>query len=227
MIKLININFGFNKVILKDVNLTLESRNQIIGVLGPNGAGKTTLLNVLAGYYQKYAGDLETDKTFLLPDTEYIPEDLMIKKCIRMFPHLYRNFNVTRAEQMVDFLHLDRNKRFKEFSKGMKEQTHILLALAQDVDTYLFDEPLAAVDPYNRKILLNLIEKFRRKDSKVLISTHLIEDIHSVFDEVIFIRDGRILLYEPVAKIMENCHGSLEEKYLEVMGNENSLNRSI
>ncbi len=109
----------------------------------------------------------------------------------------------------------------------MKEQTHILLALAQDVDTYLFDEPLAAVDPYNRKILLNLIEKFRRKDSKVLISTHLIEDIHSVFDEVIFIRDGRILLYEPVAKIMENCHGSLEEKYLEVMGNENSLNRSI
>ncbi|MGX6995243.1 ATP-binding cassette domain-containing protein [Pediococcus acidilactici] len=221
MISMKNVVFGFNEPILKDINLVIEDNDQIIGLLGPNGAGKTTLLNTLAGYYQKFSGEVSCEKTFLLPDEEYIPHDLTIEKCLRIFPKLYTQFNVNRAKEMVEFLNLENNKKFGDFSKGMKEQVHILMALAQDVDTYLFDEPLAAVDPYNRKILIELIQKFRRNNSNVIISTHLIEDIHNLFEEVIFLKEGKIILHESVQNLMKGeKQERLEEKYLEVMAND-------
>jgi ABC-2 type transport system ATP-binding protein len=224
MLQIQNLNFGFKGKILDDVNLTVKSEGQVIALFGPNGAGKTTILNVLADYYQKKTGTVRTDSTFFfLPDHSYIPEDWTIKKCLTAFTQLYTTFNVTRAQKMLDSLKLDYNKKIGEYSKGMKEQLHTVLALAQDVDTYLFDEPLAAVDPLTRERLLSFIMNDRKPGSNIIISTHLIGDVSDIFDEVIFIDEGRIILHDSVQNLLKQYNDSLENIYKEVMTHANSF----
>jgi len=224
MIKIQSLNFGFKQKILDDVCLNIGNEGQVIALFGPNGAGKTTILNVLADYYQKKTGTIKTDNTFFfLPDKEYIPNDLTIAKCLVYFQHLYTTFNVERAQKMLGGLKLDFNKKIGEYSKGMKEQLHIVFALAQDVDTYLLDEPLASVDPLTRERLVSFIMNDRKPGSNVIISTHLIGDIANLFTEVIFIDEGKILLYEKTEVLMAKHNRDLEAIYKEVMMNVSSF----
>jgi len=224
MIEIQNLNFGFKQNILDDICLRIEDDGQVIALLGPNGAGKTTILNVLANYYQKSTGTIKTENSFFfLPDKEYIPEDLTITKCLHAFEQLYTTFNVTRAEKMFDKLKLDFNKKIGEYSKGMKEQLHTVLALAQDVDTYLLDEPLAAVDPLTRERLIDFIMNDRRVGSNVIVSTHLIGDVSDIFDEVIFIDEGKIMLHDKVDEVIKKYDQPLEDVYKEVMRNARSF----
>ncbi|HIB1875205.1 TPA: ATP-binding cassette domain-containing protein [Enterococcus faecium] len=218
MIKIVDLTFGFKKPILKNISLNIEDENQIIGLLGPNGAGKTTLLNILGNYYQKFSGKIEgNNKVFFIPDKEYIPLDFSINDCLSIFPKVYPFFNTDRAVKMINFLDIDRTIKLSDFSKGMKEQVHIVFGLSQDVDTYLFDEPLASIDPFHRETLIKLIKNYRRPNSNVLLSTHLISDVEDVFEEVIFIDSGKILLHEKYLELMKTSFNGLEKKYLEVM----------
>ena len=106
------------------------------------------------------------------------------------------------------------------YSKGMKEQLHLAFLLCHDVDTYLLDEPLAAVDPLTRDILIDLIMKFKTNSGVTIISTHLIQDMDKLFDEVIFMSNGKILLYNSVPQLFEKYPGlSLDDIYKEVNRN--------
>lgn len=220
MLSIKHLSFGYTRdLILKDVTIDILNNNQIIALLGPNGAGKTTLLNVVANYYQKYTGNLnkEAYSAFMLPDIPYIPQDMTITGCLNDFQKLYSSFNRERAEQMLDYLQLDFNKQISDYSKGMKEQLHLVFALAQDVEYYLFDEPLAAVDPLTRDILISLIKGYRRPNSVAIISTHLVQDMEDLFDEVIMINNGKVVLYEETDKLMLEYPGqSLDAIYKEV-----------
>ncbi|HAR7074105.1 TPA: ABC transporter ATP-binding protein [Staphylococcus aureus] len=218
MIKIRNLYFSFGKkYILNDISLNIEQENKIIGLLGPNGAGKTTLFNILTNYYQKFQGEVNNkDFTyFLLPDGEYIPGNLTIKDCLKDFPELYFNFNKDRAIRMLEKLNLDFNKKISSFSKGMKEQLHLIFSLAQDVDLYVFDEPLAAVDPVTRDILIELIKNGRRENSVAIISTHLVQDMDELFYEVIIINHGKIVLYKNTKKLIDEHNDSLNNIYKE------------
>ncbi|MDS4004866.1 ABC transporter ATP-binding protein [Staphylococcus capitis] len=224
MIKLQNVSFGFEKKeILKNISLEIEQNDKIIGLLGPNGAGKTTLFNIIADYYQKYEGYINKREFthFLLPDREYIPGNLTINKCLRDFKKIYAHFNETRALNMLEKLDLDFNKRISSFSKGMKEQLHLIFALAQDVDLYIFDEPLAAVDPVTRDILIDLIRNWRRKNSIAIISTHLVQDMDNLFDEYIIINNGKILSHEKTKEVIQTQSKSLNDIYKESVKNAN------
>ena len=224
MIKLQNVSFGFEKKeILKNISLEIEQNDKIIGLLGPNGAGKTTLFNIIADYYQKYEGYINKREVthFLLPDREYIPGNLTINKCLRDFKKIYAHFNETRALNMLEKLDLDFNKKISSFSKGMKEQLHLIFALAQDVDLYIFDEPLAAVDPVTRDILIDLIRNWRRKNSIAIISTHLVQDMDNLFDEYIIINNGKILSHEKTKEVIQTQSKSLNDIYKESVKNAN------
>ncbi|MBX5317032.1 MULTISPECIES: ATP-binding cassette domain-containing protein [Staphylococcus] len=218
MIKLKNIFFNFgNNNILSDINLNIEQENKIIGLLGPNGAGKTTLFNILTNYYQKYHGEINNDEFtyFLLPDKEYIPGNLTINTCLKDFQKLYTNFNKDRALKLLNKLNLDFNKKIADFSKGMKEQLHLIFSLAQDVDLYVFDEPLAAVDPVTRDILIELIKNGRKENSVAIISTHLVQDMDELFDEVIIINHGKIVLHEKTELLTNQYNDTLNNIYKE------------
>ena len=219
MLKLNNLSFKYNKEnILENLSLDIQNDNQIIALFGPNGAGKTTLLNVLAGFYQKYDGELLGDYTsFLLPDSNFIPGDMTIKSCLKDFQTLYRNFDVERASAMLDHLSLDINKKISYYSKGMKEQLHLIFTLAQDVDIYLLDEPLAAVDPLTRDVLIELILNYKKEGSIVLLSTHLIQDMDKLFEEVIFLNQGNVISYKTIKELRKEYPGmTMDDIYKEV-----------
>lgn len=211
------------KKIIKGMTLTTKKKGGVIGLLGPNGAGKTTLLNTLAGNIENYKGEFDIgDKWAFLPDSPFLYKYLTISECVDIFDKLYDDFDKNKAERLINLMNLNKNEKIKHCSKGMVEQIHIILTISRNVSTYLFDEPFASVDPLSREKLLDLLLNNRNSDSILLISTHLIDDIDYIFDEVIFMYDGEIIFHDDVKNALNEYGICLEKIYKEVMRNVDS-----
>ena len=212
-------NYG-QAVALMDVSLNIQP-GRIIGLLGPNGSGKTTIIKLINGLLQPSLGNIyihgqlpspaSKKVVSYLPDTTYLNENMKIVDAIRYFQDFYSDFNVQRAYQLLNDLHLLPNQKLNSLSKGNKEKVQLILVMSREADLYVLDEPIGGVDPAARDYILRTIIQNRRPNSSVLISTHLIADIEQVLDEVIFINQGRILLHENTT-VLRNQHGkSIDE----------------
>lgn len=205
---------------LDRITLQVDSNAGIIGVFGPNGAGKTTLFNAVAGQLPISSGTIAVKDNTLptyLPDRNVIYNFLSIKESIKLFSEYFQDFSAEIAGQVLETLKLDSNLKVSQLSKGMKEQLNLGLMLSRRSSLYLFDEPLAAVDPLTRDTLLNLIETFRPKQAAVLISTHLIYGLEKLFNECMVIYNGRLLLHQLCQELA--AEGGLENKVKEVLSN--------
>ena len=212
-------NYG-HEVALMDVSLNIQP-GRIIGLLGPNGSGKTTIIKLINGLLQPSLGNIyihgqlpspaSKKVVSYLPDTTYLSENIKISDAIRYFQDFYTDFNVQRAYQLLNDLHLHPNQKLNSLSKGNKEKVQLILVMSREADLYVLDEPIGGVDPAARDYILRTIIQNRRPNSSVLISTHLIADIEQVLDEAIFINQGRILLHENTT-VLRNQHGkSIDE----------------
>ena len=212
-------NYG-HEVALMDVSLNIQP-GRIIGLLGPNGSGKTTIIKLINGLLQPSLGNIyihgqlpspaSKKVVSYLPDTTYLNENMKIIDAIRYFQDFYADFNVQRAYQLLNDLHLQPNQKLNSLSKGNKEKVQLILVMSREADLYVLDEPIGGVDPAARDYILRTIIQNRRSNSSVLISTHLIADIEQVLDEAIFINQGRILLHENTT-VMRNQYGkSIDE----------------
>ena len=212
-------NYG-HEVALMDVSLNIQP-GRIIGLLGPNGSGKTTIIKLINGLLQPSLGNIyihgqlpsPASKKVIsyLPDTTYLNENMKINDAIRYFQDFYADFNVQRAYQLLNDLHLLPNQKLNSLSKGNKEKVQLILVMSREADLYVLDEPIGGVDPAARDYILRTIIQNRRPNSSVLISTHLISDIEQVLDDAIFINQGRILLHENTT-VLRNQHGkSIDE----------------
>ena len=212
-------NYG-HEVALMDVSLNIQP-GRIIGLLGPNGSGKTTIIKMINGLLQPSLGNIyihgqlpsPASKKVIsyLPDTTYLNENMKINDAIRYFQDFYADFNVQRAYQLLNDLHLLPNQKLNSLSKGNKEKVQLILVMSREADLYVLDEPIGGGDPAARDYILRTIIQNRRPNSSVLISTHLIADIEQVLDEAIFINQGRILLHENTT-VLRNQHGkSIDE----------------
>ena len=212
-------NYG-HEVALMDVSLNIQP-GRIIGLLGPNGGGKTTIIKLINGLLQPSLGNIyihgqlpspaSKKVVSYLPDTTYLNENMKIIDAIRYFQDFYSDFNVQRAYQLLNDLHLQPNQKLNSLSKGNKEKVQLILVMSREADLYVLDEPIGGVDPAARDYILRTIIQNRRPNSSVLISTHLIADIEQVLDEAIFINQGRILLHENTT-VLRNQHGkSIDE----------------
>ena len=212
-------NYG-HEVALMDVSLNIQP-GRIIGLLGPNGSGKTTIIKLINGLLQPSLGNIyihgqlpspaSKKVVSYLPDTTYLNENMKIIDAINYFQDFYADFNVQRAYQLLNDLHLHPNQKLNSLSKGNKEKVQLILVMSREADLYVLDEPIGGVDPAARDYILRTIIQNRRPNSSVLISTHLIADIEQVLDEAIFINQGRILLHENTT-VLRNQHGkSIDE----------------
>ena len=212
-------NYG-HEVALMDISLNIQP-GRIIGLLGPNGSGKTTIIKLINGLLQPSLGNIyihgqlpspaSKKVVSYLPDTTYLSENIKISDAISYFQDFYSDFNVQRAYQLLNDLHLHPNQKLNSLSKGNKEKVQLILVMSREADLYVLDEPIGGVDPAARDDILRTIIQNRRPNSSVLISTHLIADIEQVLDEAIFINQGRILLHENTT-VMRNQHGkSIDE----------------
>lgn len=214
----ITVQYG-KKSALQSVNLDLTEHGKIIGFLGPNGAGKTTLINLLVGNINSYSGkiDLSNNTIAFCPDKPFLYESMTVKEAINLYGSVYPDFDTEKAEKIFSKLSIDLNMKIHDGSKGIHEQIHIVLTLSRNTSLYIFDEPLAAVDPLTRDYLIKIILNNRPKDSNILMSTHLIKDIDYIFDSVIFINDGKILLHDSIQQLKEKYNKPLEDIFKEVI----------
>lgn len=214
-----------NYFALSDLTLTLE-RGQIVGLLGPNGSGKTTLIKLINGLLVPSDGHLavngcapgvETKKIIsYLPDQDYLGNQMRVRDALTLYTDFYRDFSLERAESMLDALEIDRHSRFSTLSKGTKEKVQLILVMSRDAQLYVLDEPIGGVDPAARDYILRTILTNYNENATVLISTHLISDIESVLDHVLFLKAGHLVLNESVDEIRTKYGKSVDNLFREV-----------
>ena len=215
----------FNKKALKGVNLTIQ-QGKIVGLLGPNGSGKTTFLKIAAGILHPSSGTILIDgqepgvytKSIVsyLPDTEYFFKWMKIKDAVQYFKDFYIDFDERKAFELLEFMKLDVNSSVKSLSKGMKEKLKLTLVLARKAKLYILDEPLGGVDPTAREKILDAIINNFSGNSSMIITTHLVNDIERIFDDVAFINDGVIVLQGNAEELRQSKNKSIDELYREV-----------
>lgn len=217
-------DYGTKKV-LKNVNLTIP-RGKIIGLLGSNGSGKTTLIKLINDLITPTKGEILINgehpginsKKIIsyLPERTYLSMDMKVKEIIEYFKDFYDNFDKDKAYELLKKLNINPNDKLKTMSKGTKEKVQLILVMSRKADLYILDEPIGGVDPAARDYILDTILKNFNKDASIIISTHLIADIERILDDVIFISDGKIVLYEEADKLRNKENKSIDMIFREM-----------
>ncbi len=215
----------FTKKALDGINLNIE-RGKIFGLLGPNGSGKTTFLKIAAGILRPSSGEILIDgnkpgvytKSIVsyLPDKDYLFKWMKIKDSIDFFNDFYKDFDREKANELLKFMNLDENSKVTALSKGMSEKLYLTLTLSRKAKLYVLDEPLGGVDPTTREKILDAILGNYTEDSSMIITTHLVNDIERLFDEVAFISEGKIMLTGNAEDLRREKSMSIDELYREV-----------
>ena len=197
-----------------------------VGLLGPNGSGKTTLIKLANGLLQPTAGSIKVAGMAPGPDTKaivsYLPERTYLNRWMRvsdavaLFQDFYDDFHPERAEEMLRSLQIDPKQRLGTLSKGTLEKVQLILVMSRAARLYLLDEPIGGVDPAARDYILNTILKNYERGATILLSTHLIWDIERILDNVVFIRNGQVVLASGVEEIHKNYGKSVDELFREV-----------
>lgn len=210
---------------LDSVNLTLEC-GKIIGLLGPNGSGKTTLLKIINGLLVpsngtitiggEQPGIITKQHISYLPDTTFFPKWMKVTNLFDFFDDFFADFERPKAKEMLQRLDIHEGMKLKHMSKGTLEKVQLVLTMSRHANLYCLDEPIGGVDPATRDYILQTIINNYSEDASVLISTHLIADVESVLDDVIFLQNGQIRLHSSVDEIREKEGQSVDSLFREV-----------
>lgn len=210
---------------LDELNLKLES-GKIVGLLGPNGYGKTTLIKILSGLLRQDKGTVlidgkkvgvETKKIVsYLPERGYLSLGMKIRDVAKFFEEFYEDFDIKRANAMIDELGLDRESRLKSLSKGNREKVQLIMVMSRKAKLYLLDEPMGGVDPAARDYILKTIISNYSEDATVIISTHLIQDVEQILDEVVFLKEGKVMFHRDVDELRMEEKKSVDALFREV-----------
>ncbi|MCD8090969.1 MAG: ABC transporter ATP-binding protein [Clostridiales bacterium] len=213
------------KKALDVIDLRLE-RGKIIGLLGPNGSGKTTLIKLANGLLTPTEGKIyidgkepgiETKKIIsYLPDKNALNSGMKISGLIKMFKDFYPDFRSDRAYNMICALDIDPEKRLKTLSKGNAEKIQLILVMCREAELYLLDEPIGGVDPAARDYIISSIINNYNPSASVLISTHLIADVEKILDDVIFLKEGKVVLHDTTDNIRDREEKSVDQLFREV-----------
>ena len=206
--------FG-NLKALDDINLVLEDK-KIYGILGRNGAGKTTLMRCLAGWIVPDEGEILLDgkkiygsdellsKIFFMSEARTWPKDMNFIEVAKVCKDFYQDsFNYEIALSYASKFNLNTKKKLSKLSTGYISIYKICLTLAMDTNIVMYDEPVLGLDANHRQLFYSLlVESYTRKMKMILISTHLIEEVSSLFEEVIIIKESKVLVYLPSEELV-------------------------
>ena len=209
-----------------DISFT-ASTGSIIGFLGPNGAGKSTTMKMLAGYLQPTSGtaelcglDVQKQPMEVKRIMGYLPEqtplyaDMYVKEFLLFVANTYSLKNPAfKVEETIKAVGLDAEqfKKIAMLSKGYKQRVGLAQAIIHDPKVLILDEPTSGLDP-NQLTEIRTLIKTLGKDKTVILSTHIMQEVEAVCDEVIIINKGRIVVHATIdaLKAMHNTT-SLED----------------
>lgn len=225
LVEINNLSKSYGKFKALD-NITLTfSKGRIIGLLGPNGAGKTTLIKILTGLIRNYEGTIlvnskpigiESRKIIsFLPDDDFLDKTWTVGYAIEYYSDFFADFDREKAYELVNKLGLNLKQTFKTLSKGTREKLQLILTLSRQAELYIFDEPIAGVDPAARDLIFNLILENYNKEASIIISTHLISEAEKILDDFVFIKNGSIVNFGNVKETKEKTGKTIDEIFRE------------
>jgi ABC-2 type transport system ATP-binding protein len=226
LVRIEHVTKTYNQVVaLNNVSLTLES-GKIIGLLGPNGSGKTTLIKILTGMLKQYTGHVYINQELknhrskalisYLPDQLYFDPWMKIADLNRYFKDMFADFNQARFESLLKKFKIEDRGLIRKLSKGNQEKLQLALILSRDAKLYILDEPIGGVDPALRQIIIDTIINEHNPDATIILSTHQIYDVETLFDEVIFLKEGNVFLHKSTQDVIAEYGKSLLETFKEV-----------
>jgi ABC-2 type transport system ATP-binding protein len=202
---------------------------RIVGLIGPNGSGKTTTLKAALGLIP-FEGQLSvlgmdprTQRDQLMQDVCFIadvailPRWLRVADAIDFVAGVHPRFDRTKAERYIAMTKLKPGMKVKEMSKGMIVQLHLALVMAIDAKLLVLDEPTLGLDIlYRKQFYQNLLEDYFDENKTIVITTHQVEEVEHILTDLMFIRDGKIVLSVSMDEV--------GERYTEVMVHSDKLN---
>jgi ABC-2 type transport system ATP-binding protein len=204
-----------SKLALNDAGFEIEA-GKIIGLIGPNGAGKTTALKAILGLVP-FEGDLRVlgmdprkqrdelmREVCFIADVAVLPRWIKVKEAIDFVDGIHPRFDRAKCERFIANTQLSPNLRVREMSKGMIVQLHLALVMAIDARLLVLDEPTLGLDIlYRKQFYQRLLEDYFDEQKTIIITTHQVEEIEHILTDVMFIRDGRIVLASPMDEVAE------------------------
>ncbi|MBS4191415.1 ABC transporter ATP-binding protein [Bacillus sp. FJAT-49705] len=198
---------------LNDVTYSLE-KGKIYGLLGPNGSGKSTTLKLIAGLVHPTSGQVLVNgklanrkianEVAYLTELDMFYQPFKIKDMIDFYATQFQDFRIDRANELLQFMKLDKEKNIKQLSKGNRGRLKLVLALAREASVLLLDEPFSGLDPMVRdSIVKGLLSYIDFDNQIVIIATHEIDEIEPLLDEVLAIQDGKIIGRHNVEELRE------------------------
>ena len=210
-----------NKVALDGANFEIPA-GRIVGLIGPNGAGKTTALKAILGLVpfegqlQVLGRDPRTQRDELMNDVCFIadvavlPRWIRVGEAIEFVAGVHPRFDRARCERFLANTQLKPQLRVRELSKGMIVQLHLALVMAIEAKLLVLDEPTLGLDIlYRKQFYQRLLEDYFDEEKTILITTHQVEEVEHILTDVMFIRDGKMVLSAPMEAV--------GERYVEVL----------
>lgn len=215
----------FGREVLQGVNLNV-GKGKIAGLLGPNGSGKTTLLRLISGELRKDGGEIlingqgvgvltKKDVSFLTSNDFFLPW-MSIGDAGVLYHRVFPDFDPAKFHQLLKNVDLTPDLKIKNLSKGMRSKFALALTISRNAKLIVLDEPLEGVDPVAREEILGLILAGFSGESTILVTSHLINELERLLDEVYFINDGIVQYMGAAEDLRAEKHMSLDELYREV-----------
>lgn len=219
-----------NAIVVRDVtkrykDFTLDHvsfqvpEGSIVGFVGENGAGKSTTIRAILDLICLEDGEVEVlglskkdrenpawkEVIGVVFDVGHIPDALNADQVGKMMRSLYRQWDSQTYEGYLKRFRLPRDKKYKDFSRGMKMKLSLAVALSHHASLLLLDECTSGLDPIVRDEILDILLEFiQEEDHSILISSHIISDLEKVADYIVFIHEGRICFEEEKDYLLEN-----------------------
>lgn len=224
-----------NKEVLHGVDLELES-GKIYGLIGRNGAGKTTLLSIMTAQNPATSGNVTFDGMPVWENPKALSylcfsrelnqlmgnntNSMKVKEYLKIAATFFPHWDKEMAADLIREFNLDVKKKISKLSKGMLSMVTIVVAMASKAEFTFLDEPVAGLDVVAReKFYRMLLEEFTETGRTFVVSTHIIEEAQDVFEEVIIVDKGQILLKENTQELLDRC--------FHVSGHEEDVDRAV
>ena len=202
-----------NFVAVDNIDLEIGS-GKIVGLIGPNGAGKTSLLRCMLGL-STYEGELRvlgknpslervavsTDVAYIA-DTAILPSWIKVHQLLEYMEVMHPKFSRVKAQSFLDETEISPDRLVKQLSKGMITQLHLALAISIDASLLVLDEPTLGLDIlYRKKFYEQLSNDYFDESKTILITTHQVEEVENLLTDLIFIKNGKLILNAPMEQV--------------------------
>ncbi|WP_055668555.1 ABC transporter ATP-binding protein [Desnuesiella massiliensis] len=225
-----NLRKGYKDFTLKDISFTLP-RGFVMGFIGPNGAGKSTTIKLIMNLIKKNSGEINIfgmdnvkqekqikEKIGFVYDENYFYEELNIKSMANIIASFYKNWNEKTFEKYIKQFGLNKDKKIKDLSKGMKMKFSLAIALSHKAELIIMDEPTSGLDPVFRSEILDILYSLIQDENiSIFFSTHITTDLEKIADYITFLNNGAIEFSDEKDSIMD--------RYSIVKGSKDLLDR--